>query len=200
RALDRGVPLLPAATPRRTAPGRHNCGLPRRDPCLGAIYAVRPRSGVARGAELGMELGSLVPEQAAGSMAREVPAAPVIVVEPGTLAQQAGRDRAPGGGVEVGIGPQQNRYSVGAERRRIPAVEGTLDGRTRQVSPDDDCVGIEEVQSTEDDEALHQYSEGEAPALPAQRRPTEPRGDAGEVQHEGGRVQADFRKPVCTHV
>ena len=56
------------------------------------------------------------------------------------------------------------------------------------------------MQSTEDDEALHQYSEGEAPALPAQRRPTEPRGDAGEVQHEGGRVQADFRKPVRTHV
>ena len=47
---------------------------------------------------------------------------------------------------------------------------------------------------------MHQYSEGEAPALPAQRRPAEPRGDAGEVQHEGGRVQADFRKPVRTHV
>src|SRR2546429_9917318 len=129
---------------------------------LGAIYAVRPPSGVARGAELGMELGSLVPQQAACSVARDVPAAPVGVVEPGTLSQQAGRDRAPRGGVEAGIGPQQNRHSVGAERRRVPAVEGTLDGRTRQVSPDDDGVRIEEMQSTEDDEALHQGSEGEA--------------------------------------
>src|SRR2546429_8750049 len=72
---------------------------------LGAIYAVRPPSGVARGAELGMELGSLVPQQAACSVAREVPAAPVIVVEPGTLSQQAGRDRAPRGGVEAGGSP-----------------------------------------------------------------------------------------------
>src|SRR2546429_9085641 len=103
---------------------------------LGAIYAVRPPSGVARGAELGMELGSLVPQQAACSVARDVPAAPVGVVEPGTLSQQTGRDRAPRGGVEAGVGPQQNRHNGGAERRRRPTVEGKLDGRTAPGSAD----------------------------------------------------------------
>src|SRR2546429_5969263 len=97
---------------------------------LGAIYAVRPPSGVARGAELGMELGSLVPQQAACSVARDVPAAPVGAVEPGTLSQQTGRDRAPRGGVEAGIGPPQNPHSRGAERRPLPAVERKPDGGT----------------------------------------------------------------------
>src|SRR2546429_9056203 len=128
---------------------------------LGAIYAVRPPSGVARGAELGMELGSLVPQQAACSVAREVPAAPVIVVEPGTLSQQTGRDRAPRGGVEAGIGPQQNRHGVGAERRRVPAGGGALDGGTRQGSPHDDGGRVEGMETPEDGEALAQSPAGE---------------------------------------
>src|SRR2546429_8041918 len=123
---------------------------------LGAIYAVRPPSGVARGAELGMELGSLVPQQAACSVARDVPAAPVGVVEPGTLSQQTGRDRAPRGGVEAGVGPQQNPHRVGAERPRGPAPEGTLDGRARQGSPPGDGARSEGMQNTQGDESLRQ--------------------------------------------
>src|SRR2546429_690522 len=105
---------------------------------LGAIYAVRPPSGVARGAELGMELGSLVPQQAACSAARDVPAAPVGVVEPGTLSQQTGRDRAPRGGVEAARGPPPNPPTLGGGGNPRTAREWATHWTTRPGDPDPD--------------------------------------------------------------
>src|SRR5205085_1699025 len=76
-------------------------------------------------------------------------------------------------------------------RGGVAAVERAPGGGARQVGPDDEGVGVDEVQPGEHGEPLDQRSERKATALPAQRGPGKPGAHACEVQHDGGRVEPD---------
>ncbi len=137
----------------------------------------------------------LVAEQAAGAGARQIPVAPVVVLQLVPPSDQPVLGTTLLGRVEARERREQLGHGVRAERRSVPAVERAFRGGARKVDPHDKRVGVEQVQSREDGESLHEGAEREAPAPAPQRGPGEPHEHAREVDHKRRRVQPDLRQP-----
>src|SRR5207244_1673308 len=163
--------------------------------CQGTIRVVQlDESRSVRGAVDCVQTGLLVAQQAARPGAREVPVTPIVALEPLELLTQPSGDAALRPSVESRKSFEQTRHHIRAERCGIPTVERTLGGRAREVGPDDEDIGIHEMEDAQHGETLHEPAEREPAARPSQGGPGEPPEQTGEVQHEGRGVEAVLRQ------
>src|SRR2546427_4837468 len=79
---------------------------------------------------------------------------------------------------------EQSRDRISTEDQRVLRIEWALGRGTIEIRLDDESIRIEQMQTGQDREALHERAEYEALPLPAQHGPREPGEDAEQQDHE----------------